>query len=70
MRKVSLRRSLVKATTYRVVIMSMDFLTIYLFTGETHVAIGFMIVSNLYTSIGYFVHERVWANIRWGVAGA
>ena len=70
MREVSRQRSLVKAITYRVVIMCLDFITIYLFTGETHVAIGFMVVSNLYTSVAYFLHERLWANIRWGVAGA
>lgn len=66
-RVVSRRRSLTKAITYRVVIMCLDFLTIYMFTGAMHVAIGFMIVSNLYTSIGYLVHERIWARIQWGL---
>jgi len=23
-------------------------------------------VSNLYTTIGYFVHERIWARVGWG----
>ena len=53
-RTVSSRRSVVKAITYRVLIMCLDFVTIYLFTGTTHVAIAFMIVSNVYTSIGYW----------------
>ena len=69
MRAVSRSRSLTKAITYRVVIICLDFLTIYLFTGEPRVAIGFMIVSNVYTSFAYFLHERLWANIRWGIAG-
>ncbi|KWA30260.1 hypothetical protein WL27_26200 [Burkholderia multivorans] len=64
------RRSLVKAVTYRVLIMSLDFSTVYFLTGATHVALGFMIVSNVYTSIGYLVHERIWARIRWGVSDA
>ena len=63
---VSLRRSLAKATTYRIFIMSLDFITIYLFTGTARVAVGFMIVSNIYTSVAYLVHERLWARIRWG----
>ena len=67
MRDVSPQRSLVKAITYRVVIMTLDFVTIYLFTGQTHVAVGFMIVSNLYTSVAFFLHERLWAKIQWGV---
>ncbi|CAB3741987.1 hypothetical protein LMG22037_06550 [Paraburkholderia phenoliruptrix] len=66
-RTVSSRRSVVKAITYRVLIMCLDFVTIYLFTGTTHVAIAFMIVSNVYTSIGYLAHERIWARVGWGI---
>jgi hypothetical protein len=29
-------------------------------------SLGFMIVSNIYTTVGYFVHERIWARIGWG----
>ncbi len=67
MRVVSRRRSLAKATTYRIFIMCLDFITIYMFTGAVHIAIGFMIISNIYTSIGYILHERIWAKIQWGV---
>ncbi len=67
-RTVLLRRSVVKAVTYRVLIMCMDFGTIFLFTGAVKVALGFMVVSNIYTTIGYFFHERLWARIKWGVA--
>ena len=66
-RTVRFRRSVVKAITYRVLIMCLDFITIYLFTGAIRVAIGFMVVSNIYTTVAYFVHERVWARIQWGV---
>ena len=60
-------RSVVKAVTYRVAIMVLDFITIYLFTKTVKVALGFMIASNIYTTIGYFVHERLWSRIKWGV---
>ena len=66
-RIVLLRRSIVKEVTYRVAIMCLDFATIYLFTGALRMAVGFMIVSNIYTTVGYFLHERLWARIRWGV---
>jgi uncharacterized membrane protein len=26
-----------------------------------------MIVSNIYTSIAYVLHERLWAKVQWGV---
>lgn len=66
-RTVLLRRSAVKALTYRVLIMCLDFATIYAFTGMVRVAVGFMIASNVYTTIAYLLHERVWANVRWGI---
>ena len=66
-RVVEERRSIVKAITYRIVIMILDFVTIYLLTGTARIAIGFMIASNIYTTVAYWVHERVWARIRWGI---
>jgi len=68
MRVVSPRRSLAKAITYRILIMCLDFLTVYLLTGAVHVAIGFMIISNIYTSLAYLLHERLWARVQWGTA--
>lgn len=66
-RTVTGRRSVAKAITYRILIMSLDFVTIYLFTGAVRVALGFMIASNIYTTLGYLLHERVWARIGWGI---
>ena len=59
-------RSLVKASTYRVAIIILDFTSIYLLTGKTDVALGFMIVSNIYTSVAYYIHERLWNRTDWG----
>lgn len=67
-RIVLARRSVLKAVTYRVLIMCLDFGTIYLFTGEVRVALGFMIASNVYTTVAYFAHERLWSRIKWGIA--
>jgi adenylylsulfate kinase len=60
------KRSLVKALTYRVAIVCLDFTVIYLFTHKVDVALGFMILSNVYTTVGYFLHERIWEHIEWG----
>jgi uncharacterized membrane protein len=62
----TLQRSVVKTISYRVVILILDFTSIYLFTGKIKVAFGFMIVSNIYTTVGYFFHERIWDKIKWG----
>ena len=61
------RRSLAKAISYRIIIMCLDFVTIYLFTSRVQVAIGFMVASNIYTTAAYFVHERLWTRIAWGL---
>jgi len=59
-------RSLTKALTYRIVILILDFTSIYLLTGKVEVALGFMLASNFYTSIAYYFHERIWNRIKWG----
>jgi adenylylsulfate kinase len=63
--RASAKRSAVKAITYRLLIVILDFVSIYLLTGQTRVALGFMVISNIYTTFAYFVHERVWSRIRW-----
>jgi uncharacterized membrane protein len=62
----TLRRSIVKTVSYRVAILILDFVAIYLFTGQVKVALSFMLVSNIYSSLGYFFHERIWDKIKWG----
>lgn len=66
MRTELLRRSVVKAATYRLLIMALDFLTIYILTGAAGVSLGFVIASNVYTTLAYIGHERLWAHVQWG----
>ena len=63
-----MQRSLVKAVTYRIIVMCLDFMTIYLFTGKVRIALGFMVASNVYTTAAYFIHERAWARVKWGIS--
>lgn len=60
------KRSLVKAITYRAVIIVLDLSVVYLLTRRVDVALGFMVISNIYTTVAYFVHERIWKKIHWG----
>lgn len=64
--KDSFKRSLVKSIGYRFIIVTLDFITVYIFTGKVNIAVGFMLVSNAYTTLIYFLHERIWARIKWG----
>ena len=69
-RTVTARRSIVKAVSYRLMIVMLDFAAIYIFTGQLRIALGFMIASNIYTTIAYVLHERIWARITWGTQQA
>ena len=62
----TLRRSVVKTISYRAIILILDFTSIYLFTGKIKIALGFTVVSNIYTTVCYFFHERIWDKIKWG----
>jgi len=62
----TLPRSIVKTISYRLIILILDFTSIYVFTGQVKVALGFMIVSNIYSTLGFFFHERLWDKIKWG----
>ena len=60
-------RSAFKAFSYRLIIIILDFSVIYLITKKVAIALAFMVVSNLYATLAYFIHERVWNKIRWGI---
>lgn len=60
------KRSLAKSITYRCVIMVLDFVVISFFTGSVKTALGFIVVSNIYTTVAYYFHERIWNRIQWG----
>ena len=62
----TVKRSLVKTISYRLLIIILDFLAIYFFTGKIKIAFLYTIVSNIYSTIIYFLHERIWLKISWG----
>lgn len=64
--KETLSRSVIKTVSYRVCMLILDFACIYIFTGQIKIALGFMIASNIYATLGYFLHERIWSKIKWG----
>ncbi len=64
--KDMISRSLAKTVTYRVLIVIMDFTVAYILTHQIDAAIGFTILRNTYTTIGYYIHERAWDKIIWG----
>ena len=65
--KVSRSRSLAKTITWRALASSTTMILVYAVTGE----ITFAVVVGVYEVIAkiiiYYLHERAWAYVRWGV---
>lgn len=60
------KRSIVKALTFRALILTADSIIIFAITRRYDLTIGLMIVSNISSTILYFIHERLWNKVRWG----
>ena len=59
------KRSLIKTVTWRVTGSSATFLIAYIMTGNFAIAGVIGIVQLISNSILYFIHERVWNQIKW-----
>lgn len=60
------KRSIVKAITYRAIIMVSDFFIIFVITRRYDIAFGVIVASNVASTLFYYLHERVWNKIAWG----
>jgi uncharacterized membrane protein len=59
-------RSVIKAITFRLLILSVDAIVVYVLTRRIDLTVGLVVISNFYHTILYFFHERVWNNVKWG----
>ncbi len=61
-------RSMAKSVTWRATASTITILLVYAFTRKPAAALavgGFEVVFKM---IAYYMHERIWNNIRWGIA--
>lgn len=63
------KRSLVKAITFRILILISDGIIIFSITHRYDIALAVIFFSNFASTILYFIHERIWNKIRWGKEG-
>lgn len=59
-------RSLVKTITWRITGSGATFLIAYLIVGDFSISSGIAATQLILNTILYYVHERVWNNIKWG----
>lgn len=60
------KRSLVKAITFRCIILVSDGIIIFAITHRYDITLSVILFSNFSSTILYFLHERVWNKIHWG----
>lgn len=63
----SKKRSLAKSITWRLIAVISTFVIGYAMTDSLGFAASLTIVSNIINFILYYVHERVWLKVNWGV---
>lgn len=59
-------RSLVKAVTFRSLILTSDSMIIFFITHRLDVTLSVMLASNVASTILFLLHERLWNRIHWG----
>lgn len=59
-------RSVVKALTFRALILVSDGIIIFAITHRYDLTFDVIILSNLASTILYIIHERLWNAVHWG----
>jgi adenylylsulfate kinase len=62
------KRSIVKAVTFRVLVIMADALVIFFITRRYDLTLGFIVLSNITSTLLYYFHERLWDKVHWGRA--
>jgi uncharacterized membrane protein len=60
-------RSAVKSISWRIICIIVSIITSYILTNEWNIAIAIGITYNATNIVLYYVHERVWTKITWGL---
>ena len=61
------KRVICKTIIYRLVGTLIAFTVSYMFTGNIGISIGIGIVAEGSETIFYYLHERIWNTIQWGL---
>jgi uncharacterized membrane protein len=61
------KRTVTRMVTYRLTAWLFTIFWTYLFTGDIGSATGFATVLHILLSVDYYIHERIWLKIKWGL---
>lgn len=61
------KRHIVKSITYRLLSTLIGFIGMTIFTGSIKIGAAFGLIEMLYKPLQYFIHERIWYKINYGI---
>ena len=61
------KRSILKAITFRILIVVADIVVVFWITGSYALTLGVVVVSNVTSTLLYYLHERAWNQVHWGI---
>jgi uncharacterized membrane protein len=64
---VSRKRHILKTISYRIISTTFGFIFMYYFTGSIELSGAFSVVELVWKPLQYYLHERVWYKIKYGV---
>jgi uncharacterized membrane protein len=67
MTSVSKKRHILKTISYRLLSTTVGFIFMYIFTGSMEVGWVFSTVELLWKPIQYYLHERLWYKLKFGI---
>ena len=59
-------RSLMKTATYRMLIITTNAVIVFFVTGRYDITFWVLLSTNIFNTLLYFFHERLWNRIGWG----
>jgi uncharacterized membrane protein len=62
----SIKRSLAKTITYRLISSGIGFLVVWALSNDVKVGAMFSVAELIYKPLQYYIHERIWQRIKWG----
>lgn len=66
MKRITKKRSLAKAVTWRVLASIITFISVLIVGGSLNFALSVGIIEVSAKMLFYYSHERVWNNVEWG----
>jgi uncharacterized membrane protein len=60
-------RTITRMISYRITAWLLTLPLTYVFTGDIESATGFATVLHVFLSLDYYIHERIWLRIKWGI---